>query len=85
MPFDPTKPANAAPINSPELRDQFNGLHAEILQRATPADIASAIVGTSSNSNGVATLGQGANGGYDQNQMQAVLDKIDELINALRR
>jgi hypothetical protein len=33
----------------------------------------------------VSTLGQGASGGYDQNQMQNVLDKIDELFNALRR
>ena len=32
-----------------------------------------------------ATLGQGANGGCDQNQMQQVFGKIDERINALRR
>jgi hypothetical protein len=49
------------------------------------AQLNSAISGTSNNSNGVGTLGQGASGGYDQNQMQNVLDKIDELINALRR
>jgi hypothetical protein len=33
----------------------------------------------------VSTLGQGAASSYDQNQMQNVLDKIDELINVLRR
>ena len=39
----------------------------------------------SNNSNGVSTLGQGADGSYNQSQMQDVLNKLDELINALRR
>ncbi|WP_294227571.1 hypothetical protein [Prosthecobacter sp.] len=39
----------------------------------------------SNNSNGVNTLGQGADGSYNQSQMQDVLNKLDELINALRR
>ena len=85
MPFDPTKPANNSPNSSAEMRGQLAALNTDIQQRATPADIAAAIAGTSSNSNGVATLSQGASGGYDSGQMQAVLDKIDELINALRR
>jgi hypothetical protein len=37
------------------------------------------------NSNGVGTLEQSADGGYNQQQMQDVLNKFDELINALRR
>ncbi|MEQ1851093.1 MAG: hypothetical protein ABMA01_05805 [Chthoniobacteraceae bacterium] len=41
--------------------------------------------GTSNNSNGVGTLGQSADAGYNQSQMQTLLDKVDELINALRR
>ena len=89
MPFDPTKPANNSPNSSAEMRDQLTSLNADIQQRATQGDlanaIAAAIAGTSNNSNGVGTLGQGAAGSYDQNQMQNVLDKIDELINALRR
>ena len=85
MSFDPTKPANNSPTSSAEMRGQLTALNAEIQQRATQAALANALAGTSSNSNGVATLGQGANGGYDPGQMQAVLDKIDELINALRR
>lgn len=36
-------------------------------------------------SNGVSTLGQGADGSYSQTQMQDVMNKLDELINALRR
>lgn len=40
---------------------------------------------TSSNSNAVNLLGQSASVSYDALQIQAILDKIDELINALRR
>ena len=35
--------------------------------------------------NGVGTLGIGADGGYNQQQMQDLINKVDELINALRR
>lgn len=48
-------------------------------------DLSNAISGTSNNSNSVSTLGQGADGSYNQSQMQDVLNKLDELINALRR
>lgn len=85
MPFDPTKPANNSPNSSAEMRGQLTALNADIQQRTPQADLAAAIAGTSSNSNGVATLSQGADGSYNQSQMQAVLDKIDELLSALRR
>ncbi|MCE2693259.1 MAG: hypothetical protein QE570_15275 [Verrucomicrobiota bacterium] len=39
---------------------------------------------TSNHSNGVSTLGQGADESYNQSQMQDVLNKLDELIKALR-
>ena len=71
------------------MRSQLTSLNADIQQRATINDlnnaVANAIAGTSNNSNGVGTLGQGADGGYNQSQMQDVLNKLDELINALRR
>ncbi|MGB8169463.1 MAG: hypothetical protein WCF18_18330 [Chthoniobacteraceae bacterium] len=89
MPFDPSKPAANSPNSSAEMRSQLTALFTEILNRATPADIANAIAaaiaGTSSNSNAVATLGQGADSNYNQTQMQDVLNKLDELINTLRR
>ena len=85
MPFDPTKPAAGSPDSSAEMRAQLNALNDDIQQRATPGDLAAAIAGTSNTRNGVGTLGQGADGSYNQSQMQAVLDKLDELINALRR
>ena len=51
----------------------------------TSAALAMSISGTSSNSNAVSPLGQSADGNYNQTQMQDVLNKLDELINALRR
>jgi hypothetical protein len=44
-----------------------------------------AIAGTSANSNGVSTLGLVASSPPTQNEMQSLGDKLDELINALRR
>jgi hypothetical protein len=51
----------------------------------TQAQLNSAISGTSNNTNGVSTLGQSADGSYNQTQMQDLLNKMVELINALRR
>jgi hypothetical protein len=89
MPFDPTKPANNAPLSSAEMRSQLTSLNADIQQRATISDLNNAIVNTlaqtSNNSNGVGTLSQSADSSYQQWQMQMLFDKLDELINALRR
>ena len=48
-------------------------------------DLFSAISGTSNNSNSVAQIGGTATSEYDPAQMQEVLNKVDELIGALRR
>ncbi len=89
MPFDPTKPANNSPASSAEMRSQLTSLNVDIQQRATQADlanaIASALAQTSNNSNGVSTFGQGADGSYNPSQMQDLINKVDELISALRR
>ncbi|MEO6755263.1 MAG: hypothetical protein ABIP85_26135 [Chthoniobacteraceae bacterium] len=85
MPFDPTKPANNSPNSSAEIRNQLTSLNADIQQRATVNDLNNAIAGTSNNTNGVGTMGQSADGSYQQWQMQMLFDKLDELINALRR
>ncbi len=44
-----------------------------------------AIATTSSNSNGVGTLGLAVSDPPTQSEMQQIADKLDELINALRR
>jgi len=51
----------------------------------TNADLSSAIDGTSANSNGVSTLGLVASDPPTQSEVQQIADKLDELINALRR
>lgn len=47
--------------------------------------IANSLAQKSNNSNRVGTLGIGADGGYNQQQMQDLINKVNELINALRR
>ena len=47
--------------------------------------LADAIATTSSNSNGVDTLGLAVSDPPTQSEMQQIADKLDELINALRR
>jgi hypothetical protein len=44
-----------------------------------------ALSGTSNNTNSVNTLGQTADSNYNPQQMQDVLNKLDEFINAARR
>ena len=51
----------------------------------TPQQLDTAISGTSRNSNNVPTLNQGADSNYNPSQMQSVMNKLDDLINALRR
>ena len=51
----------------------------------TNAALAAAINGTSSNSNAVDLIPFTANGTYDVYQQEAIINKINELINALRR
>ena len=58
-----------------------SGLPGEV----TLADMNAAIATTSSNSNAVVNLSELAEGTYNQTQMQNVINKVDELINALRR
>ncbi len=54
------------------------------LKEVTNAALANAISGTSSNSNGVATLGLVVSDPPTQSEMQTIVNKVDELILALR-
>jgi hypothetical protein len=85
MPFDPNKPANNAGLNSAEMRAQLTSLDSGIQTRATNASLAGSFNGTSSNSNGVEPLSIGISDPPPQSEVQAIADKLDELINALRR
>lgn len=85
MPFDPNIPQENTLIDAVQMREQLNALNDDIQSRATQADLTNALASTSSNSNSVNTFGQGADGNYNQGQMQDLINKVDELINALRR
>ena len=91
MPFDPSKPADHSPNSSAEMRAQLTSLKAEIdalnaQVAALQAQFPAAIAGTSSNSNGVGNLNLAINNNPPQNfEVQAIADKLDALINALRR
>ena len=83
--FGPTKPATNSPNSSAEMRAQLNGLKALIDQCATSIDLTNAVQGTSANSNAVGSIAMNVDPDYNQNQVQLIVNKLDELINALRR
>jgi hypothetical protein len=61
------------------------GLPGEVSQADLNNAEQNMLMQSSNNSNGVGNLSMNADPAYDQNQMQAVMVKLDELINALRR
>lgn len=89
MPYDPNLPQENTLIDAAQMRAQLQALHDLIQARPTMPEVGTAIglaiAGTSSNSNAVNQLSLTADSTYQQTQMQAVLDKLDELILALRR
>jgi hypothetical protein len=93
----PGSPATAGvTLNAGTLTFSFGipeGLPGEVTQAQLSNDllncqnaaVSTALPLTSANSNAVDVLGQSAAVSYEPLQLQAVLDKLDELINALRR
>lgn len=82
MPFDPTKPAVSSPLNSAEVRGQLNALNAD---KASHAEVAGAIAGTANNMNAVGDLSVGLSNPPQQGEVQVIVDKLNELLAALRR
>ena len=72
MPYDPTLPANNAPVVSAELRNQFAGLNDLIAARAPRVD-------------SVTPLSLTLTDPVDINDLQAIANKLDELIAALQQ
>lgn len=89
MPFDPALPANNSPVSSAELRDQFNGLrddcvlndNLETSIRATIAYSETALNLTPPFTRLELTVSDPPT----QAEVQAIADKLDALIDALRR
>ncbi len=72
MPFDPAIPRNNAPIVSAELRDQFQGIQNNIDAVREALIVTQPLHLTVSNP-------------PTQAQVQAIADKLEEVIAALRR
>lgn len=69
----------------PRGSDGAAGTPGEVTNADLTTAISNAVSGTSNNSNAVSTLIQSADSNYNPTQMQALMDKMDELITALRR
>jgi hypothetical protein len=82
MPFDPTLPVNNSLISSSELRNQLNGLKSLIDN--VEVELNNAIAGTAVNP-AVNVLSQGISNPPTQAQVQAIQNKLNELINAITR
>jgi hypothetical protein len=82
MPFDPTLPVNNSLISSSELRNQLNGLKS--LVDNVEVELNNAIAGTAVNP-AVNLLGQSISNPPTQAQVQAIQNKLNELINAITR
>ncbi|HXE42214.1 MAG TPA: hypothetical protein VN516_04230, partial [Candidatus Baltobacteraceae bacterium] len=82
MAYDPTLPANNSPIVSAELRNQYAGLKEEIDDKVSNQDLNN---NSSANSNQVQFLGMIASDPPTQGDVQSIADKVDELIQQLRR
>jgi hypothetical protein len=69
----------------PQGQQGPQGLPGEVTQTDLNNAEQNMLAQSSANSNGVGSLSMNADPAYDQNQLQAVMQKLDELINALRR
>jgi len=86
MAYDPTLPVNNSQVSSSELRNQFTGLKALMDFNANAATNAlqTAIEGTAMNPS-VDVLSQSISNPPTQAQVQAIQNKLNELINAISR
>ena len=86
MAYDATKPVNNAPITAVELRNQFAGL--KTLIDAVPTSPAMNIVlnaNTSGAATGVSSLTAAISNPPTQAQVQAIVDRFNLLLDALKR
>jgi len=85
MPFDPTLPAANSQISSAELRGQLTSLKSLIDALPTSTDVTLAIEADSAALINVTTLTQTISNPPTQAQVQAIQNKLNELITALTR
>lgn len=81
MPYNPNKPADGTTATAAEMRSQLQALHADIQIRLTQSSLDTAVAGTALNIPQVMPLGTT----FPDGNLQMIADKLDELINALKR
>lgn len=95
MSFDPAQPAAASPLVSQVMRDQFNALNDAISAipagpegppgEVTEQELIDERINHARNPTGVSALSLTASDPPTQGEFQALIDKVNELIVALRR
>ena len=84
MPYDPTLPKDNSLVAAGELRGQFAGLKSLIDQHPSFADVDTEIAKFGPQPMSVTGLGLTVSDPPTQSEVQAIADKLDELINALQ-
>ena len=87
MAYDPTKPANNSLLSSSEMRAQLAGLKSEIDTKVTADEVNNAIISGSAGpvAGQIEFLSLIVSNPPTQAQVQAIADKLDELMSLLKR
>jgi hypothetical protein len=86
MPFNPGLPKNNAPVSSGELRDRFNVLNEAITKLPTSPALLNSIASHAAGPVvSVLPLRMNVTAPPTQSEVEAIRDKLNELIAALRR
>jgi len=86
MPYDPSLPADHARVVAAELRNQFTGLADQIDECITSAEMETEMFANTAGSLAtVAKLNLTVSNPPTQAQLQAIADKIDEIITQAQR
>ena len=85
MPFNPALPVNSSLVSSSELRNQFNGLQTNIQAKASEDDCVNRLLMCAVNPTAVEGMGMVVSDPPTQAEMQALSNKLDELIAVLKR
>jgi len=76
---------DAGKLSLADFSAAFGNLNAVVQGKASQSDLTTAIAGTSSNSNAIPVLAMSVSDPPLQGQVQSIANKVDDLINALRR
>ena len=85
MPFDPSFPPENAELISAEFREQFNGLQTNIQAKAYEEDCVGRLMLCAINPTAVEGLSLVVSDPPTQAEVQAISNKLDELLAVLKR